>query len=153
MYRINFHLYKIAEMGVILMVHVHWVACLEYYLPLVVARIAGPDDESVRIDKTKTKRETRANRRDTTVTRNVLKLYRSWIRSAYMLKRKTRFRIYLACVHRALIALAGSAHYLDMRATEDIVYNLVLTILGFLGFIYLLGKHEHSLSLSLSLET
>lgn len=57
-----------------------------------------------------------------------------------MLERETRFRIYLACMHRALIALAGSAHYLNMSATEDIMYNLILTILGFLGFVYLLGK-------------
>ncbi|XP_014473811.1 PREDICTED: potassium/sodium hyperpolarization-activated cyclic nucleotide-gated channel 1-like [Dinoponera quadriceps] len=108
-YRINFHLYKIAEMGVIMVIYVHWVACLEYYIPLIVAKVAGPDDES-------------------------------WIRSAYMLKRETRFQIYLACLHRALIALAASAHYLNMQTTEDIVYNLILTILGFFAFIYLLAR-------------
>ncbi|XP_011149636.1 potassium/sodium hyperpolarization-activated cyclic nucleotide-gated channel 1 [Harpegnathos saltator] len=115
MYGINFHLYKIAEVGAILVVCVHWVACLEYYIPLVVAKLAGSDDES-------------------------------WIRSPYMLKRETKFRIYLACMHRALIALAGSAHYLNMCTTEDIVYNLILTILGSLSFIYLLARFSQLLT-------
>lgn len=30
-------------------------------------------------------------------------------------------------------------HYLNMSAPEDIVYNLILTILGFLGLIFMLG--------------
>lgn len=43
-YRINFHLYKIAEIGIVIIVGVHWAACMEYYLPLVVAKIAGQND-------------------------------------------------------------------------------------------------------------
>lgn len=56
-----------------------------------------------------------------------------------MKKRTTRLAIYLTCVNRAIIGLTASAQYLDVNAPEDIVYNLILTILGFLGFIYLLG--------------
>lgn len=57
-----------------------------------------------------------------------------------MEKRRTRLAIYLTCVNKAIIALIGSTHYLDTKATEDIVYNLIITVLGFLGFVYLLGK-------------
>lgn len=46
-YRINFHLYKIAEIGVIIVMCVHWAACLEYYLPLIVIKITGQDEELV----------------------------------------------------------------------------------------------------------
>lgn len=56
-----------------------------------------------------------------------------------MEKRETKFEIYLTCVNRAIIALIGSAHYLNVRATEDIIYNLILSVVGFFGFVYLLG--------------
>ncbi|KAM0728266.1 Potassium/sodium hyperpolarization-activated cyclic nucleotide-gated channel 2 [Formica fusca] len=108
-YRINFHLYKIAEIGVIIVVGVHWAACIEYYLPLVVDKIAGQKDPS-------------------------------WIRSPYMEKRKTKYKIYLTCINRAIIALIGAAQYLDVSAPEDIIYNLILSIFGFLGFVYLLAR-------------
>lgn len=58
-----------------------------------------------------------------------------------MANRDTRFKIYLTCVNRAVIALVGSTHYLSVSAPEDIVYNLILSVLGFLGFVYLLGTH------------
>ncbi|KYM97158.1 Potassium/sodium hyperpolarization-activated cyclic nucleotide-gated channel 1, partial [Cyphomyrmex costatus] len=108
-FEINFHLYKIMEISVIIIVCVHWAACLEYYLPLAVAKMVGENDAS-------------------------------WIRSSYMLKRKKKFAIYLTCVNRAIIALTASTHYLDVRTPEDIIYNLILTILGVLGFIYLLAQ-------------
>ncbi|XP_018314248.1 potassium/sodium hyperpolarization-activated cyclic nucleotide-gated channel 2 [Mycetomoellerius zeteki] len=43
-YDINFHLYKVAEISVIIIVCVHWAACLEYYLPLAVAKMVGQHD-------------------------------------------------------------------------------------------------------------
>ncbi|KAL0129336.1 hypothetical protein PUN28_004203 [Cardiocondyla obscurior] len=108
-YRINFHLYKLAEISVIIIICVHWAACLEYYLPLVIAKIAGENNAS-------------------------------WIRSSYMTNRRTRFAVYLTCVNRAIIALIGSTHYLSVSATEDIIYNLFLSVFGVLGMIYLLAQ-------------
>ncbi|XP_050461211.1 potassium/sodium hyperpolarization-activated cyclic nucleotide-gated channel 1-like isoform X3 [Cataglyphis hispanica] len=108
-YRINFHLFKIAEIGVFIVVGVHWAACMEYYLPLMVDKIAGQQDLS-------------------------------WIRSPYMEKREMKYQIYLACINRAIIALIGAAQYLDVSAPEDIIYNLILSIFGFLGFVYLLAR-------------
>lgn len=52
MRRMNFYLFKTAELGIIIVICVHWAACLEYYLPLVVAKIFGPDDKSVNDMKT-----------------------------------------------------------------------------------------------------
>ncbi|EZA51460.1 Potassium/sodium hyperpolarization-activated cyclic nucleotide-gated channel [Ooceraea biroi] len=120
-YQINFHLYKIMEIGIIVIMCVHWTACLEYYLPLMVAKIAGQDDALV-IEKV------------------YIEICRSWIQSPYMAKRKTRRAIYISCVNRAIISLTGSKHYLNMLAPEDIAYNLILTIFGFLGFVYLLAR-------------
>ncbi|XP_011874430.1 PREDICTED: potassium/sodium hyperpolarization-activated cyclic nucleotide-gated channel 1-like [Vollenhovia emeryi] len=108
-YRVNFHLYKVTEISIIIIVCVHWAACLEYYLPLAVAKIIGQNDAS-------------------------------WIRSPYMTKRETKLAIYLTCVNRAVIALIGSTHYLNVSTPEDIIYNLILSILGLLGFIYLLAQ-------------
>ncbi|XP_071648937.1 potassium/sodium hyperpolarization-activated cyclic nucleotide-gated channel 1 [Temnothorax longispinosus] len=109
-YRVNFHLYKVAKISVIIVVCVHWAACLEYYLPLAVAKIVEQNDAS-------------------------------WIiRSSYMMKRRTKLAIYLTCVNRAVIALIGSTHYLHVSAPEDIIYNLILSVLGMLGFIYLLAR-------------
>ncbi|KAG5314017.1 HCN1 protein, partial [Acromyrmex insinuator] len=108
-YEFNFLLYKIAEISVIIIICMHWAACLEYYLPLAVAKMVGQNDAS-------------------------------WIRSPYMLKRKTKFQIYLTCVNRAIIALTTSTHYLDVRAPEDIIYNMILSVLGLLGFIYMLAQ-------------
>ncbi|XP_036143431.1 uncharacterized protein LOC118645814 [Monomorium pharaonis] len=92
----------------IIVLCVHWAACLEYYLPLTVAKIVGPNDAS-------------------------------WIRSPYMENRRTKFAIYLSCLNRAIIALVGSTHYLNVSSPEDIIYNLILSVLGVIGFIYLLG--------------
>ncbi|KAL6266965.1 hypothetical protein P5V15_000049 [Pogonomyrmex californicus] len=111
-YRVNFHLCNVMEIGIIIGVCVHWAACLEYYLPLAIAKIVGPNDES-------------------------------WIRSPYMMERQTRFQIYLSCVNRAIIALIGSEHYLAVKTPEDITYNLILSVLGVLGFIYLLARLFH----------
>lgn len=57
-----------------------------------------------------------------------------------MEKRETKYKIYLTCVNRAIIALIGAAQYLDVSASEDIIYNLILSILGFIGFVYLLAR-------------
>ncbi|KYM79373.1 Potassium/sodium hyperpolarization-activated cyclic nucleotide-gated channel 1 [Atta colombica] len=117
-YEINFHLYKIAEISVIIIVCVQWAACLEYYLPLAVAKMVGQNDA---------------------YNKSIKKICRSWILSSYMEKKKTKFAIYLSCVSRAVIALTTSTHYLDVRTPEDIIYNMILSILGLLGFIYMLS--------------
>jgi len=39
--------YKIAEISVIIIICIHWAACLEYYLPLAVAKIVGQNDALV----------------------------------------------------------------------------------------------------------
>ncbi|KAG7199317.1 hypothetical protein KM043_018167 [Ampulex compressa] len=57
-----------------------------------------------------------------------------------MEKRDTIFKKYLTCINRASTALVCSAHYLDMKTPEDIILNLMLSILGFLGFVYLLAQ-------------
>ncbi|XP_076684855.1 potassium/sodium hyperpolarization-activated cyclic nucleotide-gated channel 1 [Andrena cerasifolii] len=62
----------------------------------------------------------------------------SWIRSDYFQKKQTNTRKYLVCLNRAVIALVRSCHYLSMKTLEDIILNLILTVVGFLGFIYLL---------------
>lgn len=56
-----------------------------------------------------------------------------------MMKRKTKLAIYLTCVNRAIIALIGSTQYLDVNAPEDIIYHLILSVLGLFALIYLLG--------------
>ncbi|KAG5325329.1 HCN2 protein, partial [Pseudoatta argentina] len=43
-YEMNFLLYKIAEISVTIIMCVHWAACLEYYLPLAVAKMVGQND-------------------------------------------------------------------------------------------------------------
>lgn len=48
---------------------------------------------------------------------------------------------YLACLNRALIAFTRASHYLDVKTPEDIILNMILTILGFLGMIYLLSEY------------
>ncbi|XP_066599460.1 potassium/sodium hyperpolarization-activated cyclic nucleotide-gated channel 2-like [Prorops nasuta] len=62
----------------------------------------------------------------------------SWIYSEYMTKRKTRTQKYMLCLNKAIIALTGSSHFIETKATVDIVVNLVLTIIGTIIFIYLL---------------
>lgn len=48
------------------------------------------------------------------------------------------------CLNRATTALVSSVHYLDMKTPEDIILNLILTIVGFFGFLYLLCKQNSS---------
>ncbi|XP_076640029.1 potassium/sodium hyperpolarization-activated cyclic nucleotide-gated channel 1 [Colletes latitarsis] len=67
----------------------------------------------------------------------------SWIKSPYFQNKKTRTKRYLVCLNRAITSLVRSAHYLNMKTTEDIILNLILTIIGFLGFMYLLTQFSH----------
>lgn len=67
-------------------------------------------------------------------------IFSSWIKSAYFIKKETKIQKYLACLHRAIVAYARSSHYLDMKTKEDIILNLFLSIIGFLGIIFLLSK-------------
>ncbi|XP_017790992.1 PREDICTED: potassium/sodium hyperpolarization-activated cyclic nucleotide-gated channel 1-like [Habropoda laboriosa] len=64
----------------------------------------------------------------------------SWIKSAYFQNKKTFVKKYLVCLNRATIAFVRSAHYLNMETPEDIILNMFLTILGFLGVIFLLTQ-------------
>lgn len=56
-----------------------------------------------------------------------------------MKRRDTIFKRYISSLNRATIALMSSSHYLHVNTTEDIILNLFLTILGRIGFIYILG--------------
>lgn len=60
--------------------------------------------------------------------------------SDLMRDQNTNLRIYLVCANRATVSLVSSSHYLDMKTTEDILLHLVLTIVGRIGFIYIIGK-------------
>ncbi|KAK0172605.1 hypothetical protein PV328_005903 [Microctonus aethiopoides] len=43
-------------------------------------------------------------------------------------------------INRATISLSSSSHFRDMKTTEDIMLNIFLTILGRIGFIYILAQ-------------
>ncbi|XP_078038696.1 potassium/sodium hyperpolarization-activated cyclic nucleotide-gated channel 1 [Augochlora pura] len=60
----------------------------------------------------------------------------SWINSEFFRSKETTTERYLVCLNRAITALVRSAHYLDMKTQEDILLNLLLTFLGFVGFVY-----------------
>lgn len=47
----NFHLYKIIVMSVVIVMCIHWAACLQYYLSLVVAKVAGQSHDALVIEK------------------------------------------------------------------------------------------------------
>ncbi|XP_076281474.1 potassium/sodium hyperpolarization-activated cyclic nucleotide-gated channel 1 [Lasioglossum baleicum] len=70
----------------------------------------------------------------------------SWINSEFFRTKKTKTEKYLVCLNRAITALVRSAHYLDMKTPEDMVLNLVLTIIGFIGFVYLITQFSHLLT-------
>ncbi|XP_020295125.1 potassium channel KOR1-like isoform X2 [Pseudomyrmex gracilis] len=108
-HRINFYLFKIAEIGIIIVLCVHWAACLEYYLPLIVGKIFGPNEKS-------------------------------WIRSVFGTNKKTKLTLYFECVNRAVTSLVGSTHFFPVSTFEDMLLNLILSVIGFLGFIYLLAR-------------
>ncbi|XP_035732804.1 potassium/sodium hyperpolarization-activated cyclic nucleotide-gated channel 1-like [Vespa mandarinia] len=108
-YHINRQRYKLFEMSMIIIISIHWAACLEYYIPLTVSNIFGRNRGS-------------------------------WIESDALKERKTNCRKYLICLNRAIIALVCSAHYLDMKTPDDILLNIVLSIMGILGFIYILAQ-------------
>lgn len=57
-----------------------------------------------------------------------------------MKNKDTKFKIYLACANRATASLVCSSHYLDVKTPEDILLNILLTVVGRIGFIYIVGK-------------
>ncbi|XP_076385220.1 potassium/sodium hyperpolarization-activated cyclic nucleotide-gated channel 1 isoform X2 [Megachile rotundata] len=65
---------------------------------------------------------------------------KSWIRSQDFIKKSTTVKKYLVCLNRAIIAMVRSTHYSTMQTREDIILNLILTVLGFIGIIYLLTQ-------------
>ncbi|KAK2575102.1 hypothetical protein KPH14_008828 [Odynerus spinipes] len=108
-YQMNRQWYKLFEMSMIIIISLHWAACLEYYIPLTVSNVCG------------------GNRG-------------SWIDSNVLKKRTTNFEKYLMCLNRATVSLVCSSHYLDMKTPDDILLNIGLSILGILGFIYILAR-------------
>ncbi|XP_076247308.1 potassium/sodium hyperpolarization-activated cyclic nucleotide-gated channel 1 [Calliopsis andreniformis] len=70
----------------------------------------------------------------------------SWIMSEAFQNKKTNVKKYLVCMNRAMIALTHSAHYLNMKTPEDIILNLILSVVGFIGFMYLLTQFSHLLT-------
>ncbi|XP_076662351.1 potassium/sodium hyperpolarization-activated cyclic nucleotide-gated channel 1 [Halictus rubicundus] len=71
---------------------------------------------------------------------------KSWINSAYFRSKETKTEMYLVCLNRAITALVRSAHYLDMKTPEDMILNLFLTILGFIGFVFSITQFSHLLT-------
>ncbi|KAF7397380.1 hypothetical protein HZH68_008602 [Vespula germanica] len=108
-YQINRQWYKLLEMCIIIIISVHWAACLEYYIPLIVSNVFGRNRGS-------------------------------WIDSDALKERGTNFHKYLICLNRATIALVCSAHYLDMKTPDDILINIILSVMGILGFIFALTQ-------------
>jgi len=43
----SFQLYRILEIIILLVLFIHWSACLEYYLPLVIAQMVERNNELV----------------------------------------------------------------------------------------------------------
>ncbi|XP_063973417.1 potassium/sodium hyperpolarization-activated cyclic nucleotide-gated channel 1-like [Diachasmimorpha longicaudata] len=111
MYKTSFQKMKIIEMLMISITCLHWATCLELYIPLVVGRVAWESSTP-----------------------------RSWLSSDYMKKRDTIAKRYISSLNRATTALMSSSHYLPVITTEDIILNLILTILGRIGFIYVLAQ-------------
>nr|XP_050854234.1 potassium/sodium hyperpolarization-activated cyclic nucleotide-gated channel 1-like [Vespula vulgaris] len=108
-YQINRQWYKLFEMCIIIIISVHWAACLEYYIPLIVSNVLGRNRGS-------------------------------WIDSDALKERGTNFHKYLICLNRATIALVCSAHYLDMKTPDDMLFNIILSVMGMLGFIFALAQ-------------
>lgn len=79
-------------------------------------------------------------------------IFSSWIKSSHFVIKRTKVQKYLVCLHRSIVACARSAHYLDMKTQEDIILNLILTIIGFLGNVFLLSKYLLYQMLSLDLQ-
>ncbi|OXU25981.1 hypothetical protein TSAR_004105 [Trichomalopsis sarcophagae] len=123
-YHMSFHNVKILELTIIIIISIHWSACLVYYVPMVVQKFDGFDDA----------------------------VSKSWILSASMKKRNSRLKKYILCLNRATISLVSSEHYLDVTTAEDMIMNFLLAVFGKLGFVYLLCayclneiniKHSH----------
>ncbi|XP_015180472.1 PREDICTED: potassium/sodium hyperpolarization-activated cyclic nucleotide-gated channel 1-like isoform X4 [Polistes dominula] len=111
-YHMDRQWYQLFEMIMIIIISIHWAACLEYFIPLTVSNIYGRNRGS-------------------------------WIDSPALKERTTNYRKYLICLNRAIIALVCSAHYLDTKTPDDILLNIVLSIIGILGFIYVLAQLMH----------
>lgn len=130
-YRINFQLYKILEMCTVVIMCIHWAACLQYYVPMSVNTLGTLSNELV-FKFGFIKFVSLANSRF---------IFSSWVKSSYFLNKRTKTEMYLVCLHRTIVTFVRSAHYLNMKTHEDILLNLILTIIGFLGFLYILSKH------------
>lgn len=131
-YRISFQLYKILETAMVITIGIHWAACMQYYVPLSVEKLGTLSSQLVFAF---------ILFQLCFFVYNFISffLFRSWIRSKYFLNKKTTFKKYLLCLNRAIIAMVRSSHYSSIKTPEDIILNLILTVLGFIGIIYLLS--------------
>ncbi|XP_051160814.1 potassium/sodium hyperpolarization-activated cyclic nucleotide-gated channel 1-like [Leptopilina boulardi] len=121
-FQVSLKNYEIIKLTLIISITIHWSACLEYYVPQAILKSG--------------KLRERKN---------------SWILSDIMIKKTSRIKKYIFCLQRATTALVSSTHILPVFALEDMILNLVLSILGRLGFIYLLFKFVQITSLVYSL--
>ncbi|XP_014218369.1 potassium/sodium hyperpolarization-activated cyclic nucleotide-gated channel 1-like [Copidosoma floridanum] len=111
-YHLSFHTVKVLKLAIIIIVSLHWSACLVYYVPMLVMEFDEVDDT----------------------------LSKSWIMSEAMRKRDSKLKKYILSLNRATISLVSSSHYLPVTTTEDMIMNFVLAVFGKIGFIYLLSQ-------------
>ncbi|XP_017891941.1 potassium/sodium hyperpolarization-activated cyclic nucleotide-gated channel 1-like [Ceratina calcarata] len=70
----------------------------------------------------------------------------SWIHHPLLESKETYTQKYLVCLNRAIVAFVRSAHHLGMKTREDIVLNLIITIIGYLCSLYLLSQFSQLLT-------
>ncbi|XP_043477975.1 potassium/sodium hyperpolarization-activated cyclic nucleotide-gated channel 1-like [Leptopilina heterotoma] len=110
-FRVSIKNYEIIKLTLIVSITIHWSACLEYYVPQAIHKSA-----------------------------NLPGRKNSWILSEVMLSKTSRIQKYIFSLQRATTALVSSSHILPVFTLEDMILNLVLSMFGRLGFIYLLFK-------------
>ncbi|XP_011498917.1 PREDICTED: potassium/sodium hyperpolarization-activated cyclic nucleotide-gated channel 1-like [Ceratosolen solmsi marchali] len=111
-YNVHFQIRIYLDLFLILTISLHWSACMTYYVPLLILKFPNAID----IDS------------------------KSWILSKNMEKRDTKMKKYILSMNRAMISLVSSEHYLDVATPEDMIINFILSIIGKIGFIYLLSQ-------------
>ncbi|XP_034948283.1 potassium/sodium hyperpolarization-activated cyclic nucleotide-gated channel 4-like [Chelonus insularis] len=118
-YQISFQMYKIIEMSVIILIIIHWASCLELLFPLIGEKYSWA-------------------RRPNQI---------SWINSEALKRKNTAAKMYASCAKRAVIALTGSSHHLDVKTREDILLNSFLSVLGRVGIIYMLAQFSQLMTM------
>lgn len=119
---------------VVIIICIHWAACLEYYVPLSVYVLGTLSNELVFY----------LIMHSIIFISSIMNskfIFRSWINSSYFQTKETIAKKYLVCLHRSLIAFSRSCHFLNMKTKEDIILNMILMIIGCFGAIFLLSKY------------